>query len=111
MEMTMRLPSNYNILSEEEMTYTNGGSDTAEVIGSIIGIGIVGWYVYNYVDCIIMARHWYKENKGANIGTAVSAFGDFMTSSAGNFFRGVCAVTANLGILPLFVSAAVILTA
>ena len=32
MEMTVRMPANYNLLAEEEMTYTTGGATVLEAV-------------------------------------------------------------------------------
>ena len=32
MEMTVRMPANYNLLAEEEMTYTTGGATAVQAL-------------------------------------------------------------------------------
>ena len=37
MEMTVRMPANYNLMTEDEMTYTTGGADAGSVAALISG--------------------------------------------------------------------------
>ena len=36
MEMTVRMPANYNLLAEEEMTYTTGGATVLEAVCAVL---------------------------------------------------------------------------
>ena len=120
MEMTMRLPANYNVMNEEEMTYTTGGAALdglmlgAYAIGGVAGLVVGGLLIYNFVDCLIDARNWYKANKtgdiGDDLGNGVNALGDYITSSAWNCVRGVLATMSALSPLGLVVSAVAFVT-
>ena len=52
MEMTVRMPANYNVLSENEMTYTTGGAWTdwyagLNVAGDVVGAVMTGVMIVN----------------------------------------------------------------
>ena len=68
MEKKLMLPANYNVMNEEEMTYTSGGDGfTAPfavgwTIGAVISVANLIWGLYQ-------TRTWIKNNKknGENI--------------------------------------------
>ena len=44
MEMTVRMPANYNLMTEDEMTYTTGGTaaDVAVIVSSGVSLVVGG---------------------------------------------------------------------
>ena len=85
MEMTVRMPANYNVLSENEMTYTTGGAWTDwyagfNIAGDVIGAVMAGVMIVNWVGMLGGARHWVAANKsndlGTNIENGVKGLGD-----------------------------------
>ena len=71
MEMTIRMPDRYNVMSEEEMTYTNGGAaaDVIAVTSTIVST-VAGIYaIYSTIWGITGARNWVAANKGGDLMT------------------------------------------
>ena len=104
MEMTVRMPANYNLMTEDEMTYTTGGADAgsaAAVITGGISLAIWGLGLYNWIDQLLGARRWYAANKPGNIGTAlekgIDTWLNYTTSSVLNCVRSVLATASSLG--------------
>lgn len=91
MENKIKMPAAYNVMNEEEMTYTYGGdnSDAAALgylIGSTISIG-------NYIWGVAKTREWIKENKeGRTFGQLLSKGMDdisaYMSQSLWNAISG-----------------------
>lgn len=92
----LMMPSNYNVMTEEEMTYTYGGDDYSDaaaigyLIGSTISIG-------NYIWGVAKTREWIKENKeGRKFGQLVSKGADdlsaYMSQSIGTAIVGAYTV-------------------
>ena len=52
MEMTVRMPANYNLMTEDEMTYTNGGAaaDGVVIATGVVNLIIGGLTLYNWID-------------------------------------------------------------
>ena len=121
MENTLHLPKHYSPMSEQEMTYASGGAaleglmSGAYAIGGVAGMVVGGLLIYNFVDCLIDARSWYKANKtgdlGDDLGNGVNALGDYITSSAWNCVRGVLAAMSAFISAGLVVSAVAAVTA
>ena len=89
MEKTMMLPAMYNVLSQEEMTYTEGGATMTQAL-----------LAASYAWGIQQTRDWLKQpgNKKGNIftvyGRALDALSADMKKSSSNFLRdGVSALT------------------
>ena len=111
MEMTVRMPANYNVLSENEMTYTTGGAWTdwyagLNVAGDVVGAVMTGVMIVNWLDMLGGARSWYAANKTGNIGTdienAIQTWVDYTGSSAWNAVRSIAAtITAIGGMVPV----------
>ena len=100
MEMTVRMPANYNLMTEDEMTYTTGGADAGSVAALISGgisLAVSGLLLYNWIDQLLGARRWYAANKSGNLGTdlekGVDAWVDYTTSSVVNCIRSICATS------------------
>jgi len=106
MEMTVRMPANYNVLSENEMTYTTGGAWTdwyagLNVAGDVVGAVMTGVMIVNWLDMLGGARNWYAANKTGNIGTdlekGIDTWLNYTTSSVLNCVRSVLATASSLG--------------
>ena len=103
MENKMKMPANYNVMNEEEMTYTQGGGVISTLLGlysagaTIVGTGVL---TASYAWGIQQTRDWLKQpgNKEGNIftvyGRALDALSADMKKSSSNFLRdGVSALT------------------
>ena len=103
MEMTVRMPANYNLMTEDEMTYTEGGS----VLGGVyVASNVVSWVltgvmVVNWLDLLGGARRWYAANKTndlvTNLEDGVNAWVDYTSSSAWNAVRSIAATVTAIG--------------
>ena len=63
MENKMKMPANYNVMNEEEMTYTQGGS----AIGAISALASTAfgiWNLYNYYKGMVATRNYVAAHKG-----------------------------------------------
>lgn len=91
MEKKLMLPANYNVMNEEEMTYTYGGEGAPSAFG-IVGAVIS---VANLIWGLDQTRTWIKNNKknGENItdlaAKGINAAADYMGKSIGNAIVGV----------------------
>ena len=107
MEMTVRMPANYNLMTEDEMTYTTGGIDFGNIaIGTMVGTGVASWIltgvmVVNWLDMLGGARNWVAANKSndlvTNIENGVKAWVDYTSSSAWNAVRSIAATITAIG--------------
>ena len=94
MEKKLMMPANYNVMNEEEMTYTCGGADSSAPfwIGWSIGAVVS---VANLIWGLDQTRTWIKNNKksGENVvdlaAKGVDAAADYMGKSIGNAIVGV----------------------
>ena len=103
MEMTVRMPANSNLMTEDEMTYTEGGS----VLGGVyVASNVVSWVltgvmVVNWLDLLGGARRWYAANKTndlvTNLENGVNAWVDYTSSSAWNAVRSIAATVTAIG--------------
>lgn len=82
METTMMMPSSYNVLSYDEMTYTEGGATMGEAL--LNWIPPVGWYMG-----IMAIRDYRKKNPNSWIETGLDALGRDMDTSAANMVRDI----------------------
>ena len=102
MEMTIRMPDRYNVMSEEEMTYTNGGADLATLYlaRDVVSWVVTGVMIINWADMLGGARKWYASNKTGNLATniekGVEAWTDYTTSSLWNGIRSIAATMTSL---------------
>lgn len=93
MEKKLMLPANYNVMNEEEMTYTSGGDGfTAPfAVGWTIGAVIS---VANLIWGLDQTRAWIKANKGKKnafdlAGEGIDASLRYMNKSIGNAIVGM----------------------
>lgn len=99
MDKKLNLPADYAVLSNDEMTYTEGGSSVSSFLS--FAASAVGTVVLasSYIWGIGQARSWVRndENTQGNLftimGKALDDLGTDMKQSASNFVRdGVSAV-------------------
>ena len=97
MEMTVRMPANYNVMNEEEMTYTSGGAPVATYVAWGLGAAFtIGWY-WNWRDLLMGARGWDAAHQGGGMGPDLEegggGRGGSPTSSVVNCIRSICATS------------------
>ena len=103
MEMTVRMPANYNLMTEDEMTYTEGGSvlGGVHVASNVVSWVLTGVMVVNWLDLLGGARRWYAANKTndlvTNLENGVNAWVDYTSSSAWNAVRSIAATVTAIG--------------
>lgn len=103
MKQDLHLPADYAVLSDNEMTYTQGGGVFTTLLGlytagaTAVGTGVLA---ASYAWGIQQTRDWLKRpgNKKGNIftvyGRALDALSADMKKSSSNFLRdGVSALT------------------
>ena len=97
MKNDLNLPAGYAVLSEEEMTYTEGGAVTIftglVAVSSAIGFGVLG---SSYLWGIQQAKAWLKQdgNFFTVLGRAFDDLGADMRQSPSNALRdGVSTAT------------------
>ena len=73
---TMKMPSSYNVMNEEEMTYTQGGS----VLGTAVSLAYFGLSVYNEFWAAGNISKFVKDHKGQDTSTAINAAVDQFTA-------------------------------
>ena len=103
MKKYMELPAGYTALSEDEMTYTSGGSAVGGVV-TVVGVAVLA---SSYVWGIGQARTWLQQegNKDGNfftvLGRATDAIAADMSKSASNFVRDAVSATTVVALAPL----------
>ena len=103
MKQDLTLPADYAVLSDNEMTYTQGGGVFTTLLGlytagaTAVGTGVLA---ASYAWGIQQTRDWLKQpgNKEGNVftvyGRALDALSADMKKSSSNFLRdGVSALT------------------
>lgn len=107
MNKKMNLPAEYAVLSEDEMTYTSGGADIAQVFttaATVVGAAVLG---ASYVWGISVSREWLKDksNREGNLftvlGRATDEIGADMAKSPANFLRDAVSSVMVVGLAPL----------
>ena len=101
MEMTMRLPANYNVMCADEMTYTEGGATAIEALCAWV-IPFYGWF-----QGTMAIRSYRKANPKTWLETGLDAFSQDMNKGTMNLlydlgcaaqFISVCAT--GVGLIP-----------
>ncbi len=109
MNKNMNLPAEYAVLSEEEMTYTQGGADVdvggaVTTAATVVGAVVLG---ASYIWGISVSKDWLnkKSNREGNLftilGRAADAVGEDMSKSASNFIRDAVSSTMVVALAPL----------
>lgn len=76
---TMKMPASYNVMNEEEMTYTQGGSISGTVI-TLAQLALAGVSIYNEFWAAQQIGSFVKGHKGQDTSTAINAAVDQFTS-------------------------------
>lgn len=82
MEYTMKMPACFNVMSEEEMTYTEGGATLGEAIMN--WVPPVGWYMG-----IMAVRSYRKAHPDNWLESGLDAITRDMNKSAENTIRDI----------------------
>ena len=103
MKKYMELPAGYTALSEDEMTYTSGGSAVGGVV-TVVGVAVLA---SSYVWGISQAKDWLsvKKNRAGNFltvaGRASDAIAADMAKSPSNFLRDGVSTAMVVAFAPL----------
>ena len=103
MTKILNLPANYAALTEDEMTYTEGGSAFGAA-AMVVGTAVLA---SSYIWGIGQAKEWLsiKKNREGNIltvlGRASDAVSEDMSKSASNFLRDGVSTAMVVGLAPL----------
>ena len=108
MKNELKMPAHCAVVTEDEMTYVEGGSyldalSTAATVGGAVVLGA------SYVWGSGPARSWLnqKENRKGNvftvIGRALDDIGEDMSQSPSNFLRDAVSTAAVVGLAPVSV--------
>ena len=103
MKKYMELPAGYTALSEDEMTYTSGGSAVGGVV-TVVGVAVLA---SSYVWGISQAKDWLSvsSNRKGNLftvlGRASDALSEDMSKSPSNFLRDTVAAGTVIALAPL----------
>lgn len=108
MKNELKMPAHCAVVSEDEMTYVEGGSylDALSTAATVVGAVVLG---ASYVWGIGTARSWLnqKGNRKGNvftvIGRALDDIGEDMSQSPSNFLRDVVSTAAVVGLAPVSV--------
>ena len=104
MKKYMELPAEYTVLSEDEMTYTSGGSDFLGAAVTVAGVAVLA---ASYVWGISQARDWLSvsSNRKGNVFTIVGRASDDiakdMSKSASNCLRDAVSTATVVALAPL----------
>ena len=102
MKKYMELPAGYTALSEDEMTYTSGGSAVGGVV-TVVGVAVLA---SSYVWGISQAKDWLSvsSNRKGNLftvlGRASDALSEDMSKSPSNFLRDTVAAGTVIALAP-----------
>ena len=107
MEKTMMLPAMYNVLSQEEMTYTEGGATMTQALLAAL-IPPYGWY-----KASTEIRDYRKKNPNTWTQDGLDYFANDMGKSVSNFLYDLACASWVLGTsatgIGLVINAAIIL--
>ena len=107
MEKTMMLPAMYNVLSQEEMTYTEGGATMTQALLAAL-IPPYGWY-----KASTEIRDYRKKNPNTWTQDGLDYFANDMGKSVSNFLYDLACASWVLGTsatgIGLVINAALIL--
>jgi hypothetical protein len=107
MEKTMMLPAMYNVLSQEEMTYTEGGATMTQALLAAL-LPPYGWY-----KASTEIRDYRKKNPNTWTQDGLDYFANDMGKSVSNFLYDLACASWVLGTsatgIGLVINAAIIL--
>lgn len=112
MENKMKMPANYNVMNEEEMTYTQGGS----AIGAVSALASTAfgiWNLYNYYKGMVATRNYVAAHKGQDTAAllegGMNTYVNYLQKDLVSAFKGICAGAVAVGLWPI--TALVVITA
>ncbi len=94
MEKKMMMPANYNVMNEEEMTYTAGGATIpfAQIATGAFGIAATGISIYNEICVAKVVKNFVNTHKNddasAFVNSAVNQFTDYLSKGVMNMVIG-----------------------
>ena len=108
MKNELKMPAHCAVVSEDEMTYVEGGSylDALSTAATVVGAVVLG---ASYIWGISASKDWLnkKSNREGNLftvrGRASGAIGEDMSKSAANFVRDAVSTAAVVGLAPVSV--------
>ena len=107
MEKTMMLPAMYNVLSQEEMTYTEGGATMTQALLAAL-LPPYGWY-----KASTEIRDYRKKNPNTWTQDGLDYFANDMGKSVSNFLYDLACASWVLGTsatgIGLVINAAIVL--
>ena len=92
MEMTVRMPANYIILNQDEMTYTSGGATAVQALCAWF-LPFYGWYKGS-----VAIRDYRRQNPNSWIETGLDAFTAHMESSVTNMLYDIACAASVIGV-------------
>lgn len=69
MEKKLMMPANYNVMTEEEMTYTEGGS----IGGTVVALAYAGISIYNEIWAAKNIKSFVNKHKNQNASNTINA--------------------------------------
>lgn len=112
MTQNLNLPANYVILTNEEMTYTEGGSLSAweflQGAATVVGALVLG---SSFIWGVRQMQNWLNEpdNLDGNFftvaGRALDDIGEDMSQSPANFLRDTVSIATMVGVVAIPVGA------
>lgn len=104
MENVMLMPASYMPMSEEEMTYTDGG-DALSAVSAAASLVVSALCIYNYATGLIAGRKFMAQHKGEDTDTliknATNEYVAYLKSGIINAVRGVHAGLCYVGLWPI----------
>lgn len=106
MEMTIRMPAVYNVMEQEEMTYTTGGATALQAVCAWF-LPFYGWY-----KGITAVRDYRKANPDTWLETGLDAYTAHMETSTVNMLYdiacGISVVSSCMSIVWLIPNALIV---
>lgn len=106
MEMTIRMPAVYNVMEQEEMTYTTGGATALQAVCAWF-LPFYGWY-----KGITAVRDYRKANPDTWLETGLDAYTAHMETSTVNMLYdiacGISVVGSCMSVLWLIPNALIV---
>jgi len=92
MEYTMKMPTCYNVMSYEEMTYTEGGANATMSEAILNWIPFIGWY-----EGVMAVRNYRKANPNTWLDHGLDAISADMNKSSANAIRDLGRMVWTIG--------------
>lgn len=109
METTMMMPASYNVLSYDEMTYTEGGADAS------VAEALLCWFIppYGWIKGLSAVRNYRKAHPDTWLNTGLDDLSKDFEKSVPNAIRDIACsiyfVSSSMTGVGLLINAAVIL--